>query len=396
MGLIILVCLTKRPVFHALTRPPFIALYIIVITSSIAMIIGETVKPFWPYHLLRLPIYFGGIYSITLLTKSGEMHLSLWCSVFLLTVILSTVLDAFFPQYFPDFFVNNRVESFWGSERNVYTEEFAIRKMGIYANYQELSTVAFIGFLICLGYLFKTGWSLRFVALISLMAGTLFCIFLSGSRTAVIAITIGASVIIFMELNIIKGLSQRTLSSLGKFILLAILLTSGIVFLQSDYIATLFPALEIASRFAFLEHVVKLLQGTIDSSFGKTLETIYFPDKVITLFIGNGGQPHFPGGVYSDIGYIQLLWGTGLVGLITIIAFYLFMFFQMMHLKTVFNHPMIGSITALIVVTFIINIKGQWFIGIHAGDLVVAGYGFLLGAYHRRLYLEKTQQKENR
>jgi hypothetical protein len=354
---------SKRIVFHNdLLRIVFIALFLLAILTILGQLYYGVLKPFWAYHLLRIPLYYYA--SITLLRVSGVSKETLvkYMLIVLLIALSGNWIELYFNEYFPSFFYGLKVESFLdagGLKQVPYDFELGYRSSGYYANFQESGFLSLIGFIVSLYFILdKKKGSLVYLMSALVLVESIFGIISSGSRSALIGVVV--STIVFYISSFIFFKRKE------KFIKMTVLLFfMGILLIA--IISLLLENEDLKSRLLLLSNTFLLLQGETPSSLSKSFDQIILPDNSWVMLFGDGIQPWTTFGVSSDVGYVQLLWGTGILGLIVFATLYFICIIRSASALKRSQDLFYVVPLSLFIYLIIYGIKGNYFIGIHGG-----------------------------
>jgi len=119
-------------------------------------------------------------------------------------------------------------------------------------------------------------------------------------------------------------------------------------------------------------------EGSTTTDYIARYYIVYPEDKWVWIF-GDGLQA-FLGGVISDCGYIQLLWGLGLFGLAAVCGFQLWMVARSWRMYWGKNLDLAATVIVIAIMFWVANYKGQYFVGQRSADLLVLFYGIMLGS----------------
>ena len=302
-------------------------------------------------------------------------------SVWTIISIIALITSVFFPQYFPDFFTELKYNSFYANQEvsNVNTG-LIFRNTGIYGSYQEAGMVILVGFIIAIGGLNEQLSKYQKLILYIAVFSCVFGIFLAGVRTPVIGMIIGIIFIIFLKGKYFFSFFRKNLWGLIIGVLLLIKIFS-LCYTSSNK--------GLLIRFGYMNVALRVVSGDISKAYEEHRDEYDVPYCSLSLsnwLIGNGAQAYRSDGVKSDIGYIQLLWGTGLIGLLSIVLLYFWMLHYSIRIYKYCHSGLSMSVIAILIIYFIINLKGQYFVGIRSGDYVASSFGVLLGVYHNKKY----------
>jgi len=373
----ILLKYSKQVVFHNdLLKYIFAAIFLLATITFLGQIYYGVGKSFWAYHLLRIPIYYFAAITLLRVSQANKETLLKYMLVVLLVSLSGSWIELYFPEYFPKFFYDLKVESFLdagGLKQVAYDFDSSYRSSGFYTNFQEVGFVSVIGFLISLYCLVdRKNGNLMFLLSLLVFMESIFGIIASGTRSAFIGVVI--SMIVFYVMSFLVFKNKK------KFVYMTVfaLLMSIILFF---IISVLLEDEGLKSRLILLSGALLLLQGEAPSSLAKSFDQIIFPNDVWVMLFGNGIQPWTTFGVPSDVGYIQLLWGMGIPGLIVFLLFYyLCITKNLVVLKRTQDFFYVIPF-ALFIYVVIYGIKGNYFIGIHGGGDIVAFFIAIVMGY---------------
>lgn len=386
---LLLLGLRHKLVRNLLTRPIFLGLYVVILISFGLLLFSVFPKPFWSYHILRVVIYLGAAYYLGLITQASDKKYVFWVSIWTSFAVAGTLIAVVYPQYFPSFLNELKIHAFWSNEGVIMSNNIGVvfRNAGIYTSYLEGGTVMAVSYLLALGQLKEKSKVSSVIYYVLISLACIMGIFFTAVRTSVVAILIGTVILTLGYLGSMryKFLARNIIVLFMVYLLAVVILAGGFISLPSH--------VDIATRVVFLSAAWELLfGGKIDTSFSKTLDQFLLPESPLVWLFGNSGQPWMQGGVASDIGYVQVLWGVGLVGLVIIVAFYVWMLVKSINIYRQTGNGLSLSVIAVLIVYLILNVKGQFFIGIRSGDLAVVSFGFLLGTVDHRFSCQKAAQ----
>lgn len=179
----------------------------------------------------------------------------------------------------------------------------------------------------------------------------------------IVAFCSGRSIIIYVAVGLVALAWRAPRIAAGVVLLLCGVFLIG--FLQLTAIAS--DNSDVAASFVLFMQVWSILGGDVGgtSTEALLLDQYYLPSGLVQWLIGNNERPFTVMGVMSDSGYMQLLFGMGLIGsfvYLTVIGVFL------MRRAT-------NTTLALMVAMVLVSFKGNAFIAIGVLDLL-----FLLSA----------------
>lgn len=120
---------------------------------------------------------------------------------------------------------------------------------------------------------------------------------------------------------------------------------------------------DLGESVILFKQILNILSGDVRGTSTEALfdKQYYLPDDPKTLLIGNNERPFTPLGVKSDSGYVQLLFGTGLIGSLVYLAL----------LTGIFFRPRNTVVFTLFTAALIVSFKGNTFNAIGVLDIML-------------------------
>ena len=351
-----------------LITKPIGFLMVAFLISVFAFAISDSFKPFWCYHIIRcLIVYFCGVYIGFLLEGKGHLKI-----IFLISFIplLLTALTSYVPNMLP--FEIPKFSSFLAPGGSIESHLSAIwRNSGIYGSYQENGNVMIVPSIAALALSMITREWRR--SIIWVMVSVLFIwgVYLTSVRTQIVGyIAAGIAMSSFAALALSNSKYLKSFAGIVIIISMTYIVVAPFVTDEIESIRIAFIKTGLSS--------IWLGESSGESSLYYTMHQIYFPQNYITMLIGDGKTPWLDG-VSSDIACIQFIWGTGVIGLLSIIYFYGSVLLEACREIVRTEGAMPLFVLGLVVCFLIMSIKGQFLIGIRSGDYVFLFAGIMYG-----------------
>lgn len=388
IGMIFLHGLSKRIIRKFIFSPEVLFLLFVVLSVSITQVFTQNYKPFWQYHILKIIIYSGAALNLVASLGKDRMKIVYW-SLFWGTVASFGVFwETFSPQTFPAFFQMLKVESFWGESGETtlsYDLINPIRSSGFYPNYQEAGFVLAITAIVAIAQVVFSKNTFRSTALlICCFLINMIALFLTGTRTAMLIVF--AAHVIFMITLLINSPFKIAVFSVKLIFFLGLLILLGILF-YSEYGDI--PILLLTQRIEWANAIFETLQGRPSSSVIGLMQQYIFPDSIRVWILGDGAKPWTSLGSETDVGYLQLLWGTGLFGLVAFCLYYWRLVKPAMAMVLMPSTAVKYWGIAIFFGMFLANFKGNFFIGNRTGGVFAIMY-LMFFWYECRLSLNKA------
>ncbi|CQR46233.1 hypothetical protein BN1058_00486 [Paraliobacillus sp. PM-2] len=333
-----------------------------------------------PIYILILPLIYslliilfsqsGDLYYFILFTKLIIISLGLYYIIILfnlniyeglksiLMVLLVNVLITY-VQYFDLFslgdFALNLNSTFLLHAYKPY------RAMGLMAGYDANGIIIAMTFVLSI-VLIKISNSQTANLLYS--ASAIFCGFaiFFTSRTGLVTLLLFFLIYSFLSS---KNLFRYLTNIIIYTLIIIVMLLAGSKIIKSEY-PTLY---EQSYNFMFEAFINYSETGELyTSSFDNTLENHYeITNNLIKLIFGTSYSNASKIGGYSDVGYVQIINGLGIIGLIIVIFIYIYWFIKLINMSIFFKKQLnikiniIYYLYTFILVMFITNIKGPYF-----------------------------------
>ena len=357
--------------------PFVIGLYLIIITSALMLLFSGSDKPFWPYHVARVVLYLGAGCYVGYSCEGADNKFAKWAVIWACLAVFASVVAVFVPEYFPPWLADLKKSAFWSDKGTIDSRNVGLnfRETGIYGSYLETGNVMLWGSIMAMSLIRRNSSLLQLIISFLMVCLFAFGMFLASARTSFIGLFIAIAVFGIFWL---RGMGIWKLTRLLTVLMTLILVAVGTIYSNMDD----FPGIE--GRIGMLDTVFALLlHGENDSSFEQTLDTFMIPDDPLTLLLGNSLQAWYGGGVSSDMGYIQILWGTGIIGLIFICLFYATLLMRSLKVGWKMKTGFSVGVIAILMVVMVMNVIGLFMVGIRSGDFAMSALGVLLGYSQR-------------
>lgn len=180
----------------------------------------------------------------------------------------------------------------------------------------------------------------------------------ASSMLLVVAFCSGRSVIIYLLAAIlvkfIKTPRIALASAFGVIVLLIFIISMGERFSSNA---------NLSDSFVLFLQILSILSGNVSGTSTEALmvEQYYLPDDMKTLLLGNNERPFTLLGVKSDSGYVQLIFGAGVLGSLVYFALLAGMLFRRLDVAG----------TTLLGAALIVSIKGNVFNAIGVLDIIL-------------------------
>lgn len=337
-------------------------------------------KPYWPYHVLRIVLYFLAAYDLGFSETDSDRRFAKWVEIWACAAAVLSLLVVASPDL-QALFMPLKMRAFWtaSGDAQATDPDLSFRSSGIFSCYLEAGNVMAFGFLVAIGQMLQ-GRSVARMTLhmivVLLLAGSLVAI---AFRTAAVMVIVGTGVAVVLAMCAKGGqflkVLRLPLAGLGCMAVLA--------FVWPWY-ESYTSHIDIDSRLSFMSHAVRFVaSGELDTSAQTTFTQIFFPEDFSTWVFGQGLQP-WSDGVRSDVGYIQMLWELGLLGCLAFAFFYGSLMILSWRTYRWRASGLAISLLAIALACFGANVKGQYLVGIRSGDLLACMFGIVLGNASRR------------
>lgn len=301
-------------------------------TMLMLNISGDQSNFYYTFFFLRIILLY--LFYIKIF-KFSEKNLStplfITGLIFSLSVVINYLHIPSFDFIF-DWFTSDHLKGI----TNLY------RVAGFYSGYY---TATIMTSSILLYFLFFRKW-LYFSILILPSFGAMFC----SGRSGFLVIIIG---LLFLLLTaIISVLKNRTVFHLNFSFLIYPLIALPFIAVLINYSIKHLPSYSVHTL-ELVKQIPNILLGDYKDSSTKVLvnDMYYMSEDIKLLFFGDN-KSAFPDGSKSDSGYIQMLYGTGVFGIVIYLSFLIYGL-----VKTDKNHYLL----LLYTVMFVLSIKGSLF-----------------------------------
>lgn len=169
-----------------------------------------------------------------------------------------------------------------------------------------------------------------------------------NARSSLIITISGAFVVVFYigRKISVKTMERMCLVAIAGFISLILL----VAYISSHSTAT------NAHLLSGINEIMNIFNGEHSGYFSSLFDSfIFFPDDV-SLLIGNGLLPQNVIGKSTDVGYIQLIWQNGIIGLCFAFAFLIYPSLKLNHFNNEFIRP-IGVAIGLMITIYMIKLN---------------------------------------
>jgi len=176
-----------------------------------------------------------------------------------------------------------------------------------------------------------------------------------SGRTGFVALAIGLAFLSLRRLRLDRT-ARRSRTGIKLVLCIAAFVLVGLAYIGID-------SIEENLRWSF-EFVYSLLEGEglRTESTSILFEQMFFlPDRPIDLLLGvqNFGRNATLGTIDSDAGYIQLVFGSGLLGLGIAMSGYLYILFQALVTR---GHSLLSMLlTAFVAIILVVNVKDFYY-----------------------------------
>ncbi|NBI29331.1 hypothetical protein [Chengkuizengella marina] len=346
--------LSKKKVDNKLQITPIYILLIPLIYSLFIILFSQSGDLYYFILFTKLIIISLGLYYLIIL-----FNLNIYESLKSILIVLLVNVLITYVQYFDLFslgdFALNLNSTFLLHAYKPY------RAMGLMAGYDANGIIIAMTFVLSI-ILIKISNS-RTAKLFYIASAILcgFSIFFT-SRTGLLTLLLFFLIFSFLTS---KNLFRYVMNIIIYILIVIVILLGGSKIIKSQY-----PILyEQSYNFMFEAFINYTETGEFyTSSFDNTLENHYeLTNDLIKLIFGTSYSNASKLGGYSDVGYVQIINGLGIIGLIIIIFIYIYWFIKLFNMSKYFKRQLnvkiniIYYLYTIILLMFIINIKGPYF-----------------------------------